>query len=1043
MTFDPDFRARLRRFLPDDILDQLPDAQALTAAIRRLNSLHQAVSSFLPQYIADNEQLYSEDYSALRPGTFMFADVSGFTALSEMLQRVGGREGAEILTQIINSFFARMLEILAKSNGQLLKFAGDALLTFFPAMPGDDEAPLAIRTGLRMQRAMQEDFQPIQHPLLAELVGEHRMELTMSIGICQGKLFEAVVGNLRQRDHIIQGDLPGQAMAAEEAGERDDVIITPALQAAHADLFETEPVGDGFFKVLDNFGDDLDDYEFVVPRRRRAQTTALFDFLEQNLLEDLQRGYERVEGVSRFVATEIVNKLAFRGDHIESENRPATVIFNHFTGFADLLDRWGEEQLPLLTSMLNRYYTIMQRTIDSNGGSLTRTDPYKRGVKMLITFGAPVAHLDDPERAVTTALEMNRQLADFNARLRDELDDAPETLITQRIGITHGPVFAGEVGWRARREYTVMGDDVNLAARLMSKGQMADIMVSQRVWDRVNPHFDTEALEPLVLKGKAEPVPAYYVTARTPSIHVMSATSDTPFVGRDLQMLSLTYGLQQAKGPRRRQAFALQGEAGVGKTRMARQVASDAVDSGFLVVWANCQLGHAQDQSVWAALVAQLLQLDRARSVQARRRLLHVRLDELEIPELEAVLAPLVFGTGQFQAHESPRAMTPPIPTPQPAQSEPSTPDKPATNIFSLAEVKTDLAQSGIFGAVRRHLETEEPSSTRDTTELFRVVQRKTSVSACIVRFLEVLSERVPLLLVIDDVHRADPNTMTILRQVISEVTRARLVLVITYEPGDDLELGIRRAVRVSDLDEEETALLAARALGVPEIGPRLRALLWERTSGRPLFIESLLRLLGDDGHLVVERGRAELVDDVAPETLPDNVRELILSRLDRLSPQAREVLRTAAILGDGFSQAALVVVGDFENEERLETLLDELVQAGIIERLPDAVYRFQHGLTETVVYESLNRLQRQKMHRAAAEYWEQQPESDRNVLVEAHHWVRGGNPMRGIELVFAAADEAENQGQIERAIELFVHAREIFPHDESVRANLERLQTL
>ena len=97
------------------------------------------------------------------------------------------------MTQIINDYFAKMLEIIAKSDGQLLKFAGDALLAFFPQRVNErmDEAEKAIRTGLRMQRSMQEFFQPIQNPLLNELFGEHDLELTMSIGISQGNLFEA------------------------------------------------------------------------------------------------------------------------------------------------------------------------------------------------------------------------------------------------------------------------------------------------------------------------------------------------------------------------------------------------------------------------------------------------------------------------------------------------------------------------------------------------------------------------------------------------------------------------------------------------------------------------------------------------------------------------------------------------------------------------------------------------------------------------------------------------------------------------------------
>ena len=376
-----------------------------------------------------------------------------------------------------------------------------------------------------------------------------------------------------------------------------------------------------------------------------GKTSALFDFVEANLLEDLERSLTRLDGVARFVARNVVDKLAFRGDHIEGENRPSTVIFVHMSGFADMLNQWGEDQLPLLVSILNRYYNLMQRTISANGGTLTRTDPYQRGIKLLITFGAPIAHPDDPERAVTTALEMNRLLANFNARLHDELPDSlkRDGYLTQRAGITHGSVYAGEAGWRSRREYTVMGDDVNLAARLMGKGDMGDILISDRVWDRVRPHFETEALAPFQLKGKSKLTQAYLVKASTVSPLNVSATSDTPFIGRDLQLLTLTYGLQQAKGPRRRQAFALSGEAGVGKTRMAKQIAQAAEAAGFRVVWANCQLGHAQDQNVWAALMFHLLQLDQAKSQQAQRRLLHVRLAELGLAELEPVFSPLFF----------------------------------------------------------------------------------------------------------------------------------------------------------------------------------------------------------------------------------------------------------------------------------------------------------------------------------------------------------------------------------------------------------------
>jgi adenylate cyclase len=914
----------------------------------------------------------------------------------------------------------------------LLKFAGDALLIFFPAVEATDEAPLAIRTGLRMQREMRANFQPIGNAALRGLLGEgHTMELTMSIGICHGELFEAVVGNETQRDHMIQGDLPGRAMSAEAAGDRDDVIITAGLQASYRDLFETEPAGDDFYRVVDNFGDQLSDYEFVIPRRRRAQTSALFDFVEENLLEDLERTVTRLDGVARFVARGIVNQLAFLGDHIEPENRPATVIFVHATGFAEMLKAWGDDQLTQVVSILNRYYNLMQRTIAANGGSLTRTDPYQRGFKLLITFGAPVAHADDQERAVTTVLEMNRILANFNARLQEELPDnlKLESYITQRAGITQGDVFAGEAGWRARREYTVMGDDVNLAARLMGKGEMGQILISDRIWERVHPHFETEALPPFQLKGKSKLTQAYLVKASTISPLSMSATSDTPFVGRDLQLLTLTYGLQQAKGPRRRQAFALCGEAGVGKTRMAKQVAEAAEKAGFRVVWANCQLGHTQDQNVWAALLFHLLQLDQAKSEQAQRRLLRVRLAEGGVPELEPVFSQLFFGSLDSTVQE-------PI-------AEPPAKKKRTTNIFELAQMETDLTKSGIFGIARDQLKAALETTSGPPTPFWQQVQKQTSLPDSIVRLLQTFSDQMPILLIIDDLHRTDSTALDILKHVVNGITAARLVILVTYEPVVELDLGIRRKVNVTDLEEGETAQMAARVLNVQEIGPRLRELLWERTKGRPLFIESLLRVLRQDGQITLSDARAELAANTNVGALPEDVRQLIVSQIDRLSPDARAVLQVASVLGDGFSAEILIAVAQDINPIRLEVLFGELIYAQIIEALPDMTYRFQHGLAQITVYESLNRLQRQKLHRAAAEFLTRQGDLDRNVIRIAYHLVRGGTPLRGIELISQAADEAEQKQQIDRALELYAHACELFPHDESVRVQFERLQKL
>ena len=247
--------------------------------------------------------------------------------------------------------------------------------------------------------------------------------------------------------------------------------------------------------------------------------------------------------------------------------------------------------------------------------------------------------------------------------------------------------------------------------------------------------------------------------------------------------------------------------------------------------------------------------------------------------------------------------------------------------------------------------------------------------------------------------------------------------------------------MRLADLDEDETARLAANFLGVERIGDRLRALLWERTHGRPLFVESLLELLHEQGQIVYRGAHAELHAQANITALPDDVRALVMSQVDRLSADARALLQVAAVLGEQFPVRALPALCAQYDAGQVSALLEELTRRKLIEPLGEDVYRFRRGLTHTTVYENLNRIQRLNLHRAAAEWWQQQPDADRYVVRIAHHWVKAGLPTRGGEVLTQAAEAAEAEGQVDRAIELYRHALEIFPHDEDLRARIERLQ--
>ncbi len=1031
MELDPTLKNRLSKYLTTDQLEHIHVSDGISHAVQQLTSLRKTISSFLPLYLASNEDRLKNDNGSLSEGTFMFADVSGFTALSERLMLKAGADGIEILTDVFNDYFATMLEMLAKSDGYLLKFAGDALLTFFPASPSHDEFPKAVKAGLRMQRKMQERFQPIQNKNITEWFPEDPPELTMSVGISRGKLFEALVGNIWQRDHMIMGALPGQADAAEEAGTRDDVIIDAALQQAYSHEFDTRDLGGGFYQVIDNFGDKLGDYEFSMPQRRRAKSSYLFSFNDQELLRDLQDALDRLDNIARYVSSEIVNKLVVGGDHIESENRLATVIFVHFTGFAELLERWGDESLDLVVLMLSRYYVIMQGIIASNGGVLTRSDPYKLGSKLLITFGAPVAHPDDADRAVATALEMNRQLEPLNRQLQAQFPEDSQyfPFIKQRMGITQGDVFAGEVGWRQRREYTVMGDDVNLAARLMSKAEFGTIYISQPVWERVRAYYETEELPLFPVKGKSLPIHAYKVLKARHSSLVR--TSDTKFVGREVTLLSLNMALQQIeRSAKRVRIIGLNGDMGVGKTRLMKQLTINAENSGFRVAWATCRAQNTR-KAIWSALVGQLLGLELLDKRETQQEHVHNMLHELGLSELKAEFDDLLFNitenTKQIVSKFEVRAKS-----------------KTRNELFDKLSSDHTLAMKGDdLANFRKNLKKNSPMASATTLPLWNELEMRQSLTEALMRFLKAFSQKHPVLLAIDDLHKENQRAINVLKKITQQLEDARVMIIVAYEPQKDLELDLRQ-ISVSDLTEEETYLMASAMLNTPELGPNLSRFLWESTSGRALYIESLVQALRDANQLVQTESMTELRPGANVEAIPDNVRGLVISRIDMLSATARNMVKAAAVLDDVFHPDVLRFVADIQEATQFDKAFDELVTLQIFEDLTNGTYRFKHGVAQQAVYEELSRLQRQKLHLRTAQYLSTLQEVEENILDRIHHLLRGGDQSKAMAELSRTAQQAEANQDIEQALELYMRALELFPYNTTaVSKEIERLQHL
>lgn len=1071
----PDFIAlanRLRTLLPAPLRERLEaiaqadavvsghvEKDALREIEQHLNSLYIATASFLPSYIAEDTAILDSrrvgtDYGALRPGAFLFADVSGFTALSERIQQHSGAEGIEVLTSVINDYFTTMLEILAKSDGQLLKFAGDALLAFYPSIGDDDRSPSlkAARTGLRMQQAMREGFQPIRSERLKVLLGDwHGAELTMSIGIARGKLFEALVGSAAQRDHVIQGQLPGEAMEAEAVGVRDEVIVTGDIVPLFDASFDLTPIADGYAQVV-GLNEQLGDFELQAAGIRRRQVAgSLLDFGDGDLLRSVEAAAAKVERVQAFVAPAVFSELVNSADHPErgerdryhvaSSNVPAATLFIHATGFAEMLADWGESYLNEITGFLSRYYTMVQQTVTELGGTLARTDPYKLGFKLLITFGAPIKHEDDRERAVAATLEIQSRLAALNRRIDEDVRHLQARnnhaltrpiYIQQRMGLTYGLIFAGEAGWKQRREFTVMGDDVNLAARLMAAAQPDTILISEAVWERVRDSFSAEALPPLTLKGKANPVQVHRVTGALRESAIAHRNDEMPFIGHDQFLLTLNLILPQIKRGRTR-ALGLVGDAGTGKTRIAREFADMARAAGFRIAFSACR-ERSTRRDIWAVLVAQILGIEPDMKAEQGRVAVRQAVEELGLPALASVLGDLLFGF-TLEAEQ---------------KREQSLEDLYAMVARMSPE---ELKSSGMFGVLRRRTtnqpEREQASAGSSNGEtIWSAVERRTSTEQAIADLLRATAARTPVLIVIDDVHQANPRTLAILEFVLNAISGVPLAFLGTFEPLAVVTPEVRRTLApvrallrvetVPDLNEHETKRLAMACLRASEMDDDLRDLVWRRTNGRPLYIEALMRSLEDEFYVIVADGRARLSPVADTQALPEDVRELVLSRINRLPTQALDLARACAVLGVRCSLEALGVVSSFGERAAMETGIAALLEAQILVAEGDNMI-FRHGMTQSVIYDSMPRSERLKLHRAAANFY-LRPEAD-VPLAAAHHLTRCGLLPRAVEVVLNAAEAAEARKDYESALEDYQFVAGLLPDDRDVLTRLVRVR--
>ncbi len=508
-------------------------------------------------------------------GTVVIADITGFTPLSERLAALG-KEGAELLTAIINHYFQRLLDSAVALGGDNLKFGGDALLLLFR---GEQHADRAVATGLAMQRENKRAG--------AIQVSTERARLQMRISVHSDTYWSAIVGEDGVRlQHIVAG--PGIAKLAniDKIGFPGEVALSDATQAL---------LSVGVVTAL---------REGAIVARSIGRSVSLAPAVPAQERPDVVAAIERWA-------------VAQGG---EGEHRKVTVMFARLDGINELLER---DEFTAAFEGVDAFVRDMVRHVDRFGGYLAGNDVDPYGIKFIILLGAPIAN----EEAAANSLRLALALQESSAKLREGL--------SLRIGLNSGFMFSGEVGATHRREYTVLGDAVNLSARLMSRAEAGEVLVSDATAAEAGPTFRWRPLPPMTIKGKSQPVPVRLLAGEERQATV--ERSQFEFVGRARERALFAHAIENVAAGRA-QVVTLTGEPGSGKSRLISEML-EPLDGPWNVVRAEgLSFTAGMPFAPWAKIVAGLLGLHETADIRDRTELAAEAIRRLD-PALMATAA--------------------------------------------------------------------------------------------------------------------------------------------------------------------------------------------------------------------------------------------------------------------------------------------------------------------------------------------------------------------------------------------------------------------
>jgi len=895
-----------------------------------LSTLARYVPAQVARRLADDPAPLTAPRAERFPAAVFFADISGFTPLAERLAHQGPA-GTEELRRLLNVFFDQLINLISAHGGDVVKFAGDALLAVWPAH-GRDET-LSIVTLRAAQCGL------VAQTLLNNYPVADDWKLFLRVSVGAGDVLAADVGGERGRwEFLLTGSPVAQVGPGEKQAERGEVVLSPQAWALVHNTCAGRPLQSGYVR--------LD--ELRVP-------------LNPHPTPDLPNLPSESElPLKAYIPAAIVKRLDAGQTEWLAELRRVTVLFVQIIGL--------EESSSIALARLQEVLETLQTTLYEHEGSVRQFIVDDKGAVLIGVLGLPpLSHEDDAARGAQAALAMQAELAQLG--------------LHSAIGVTTGRAFCGTVGSEERHEYAVVGDVVNLAARLMGAAQKTQSILCDAVtYQTASARVAFETLPSIPIKGKAGLVLVY----RPTGVAQAAPRALTTLVGRASERHLLSEQMEMTLRGEPGGIVIVEGEPGIGKSRLmddlleqARRVglpafvgAGDAIDRG--------------DYHAWRAIFTELLKLDPTIDPDIRRDRFWAAL--AQDPELVA-RAPL---------------------------------------LSAWLKVGLSDEDSGAF-----------------TTASLMSQTRAESNRVLLLSLLKIGLKNSPALLILEDAHWLDTSSWA-LTLALGQWLAPRpamglpILLVMATRPLPEpapleyrrlLDLPVTRHLRLSPLPPADALALARQRLGVTELPEAVAALIQARAEGHPLFTEELTYALRDSGLLLIADGRCQLAH--GPEALntlafPDTVQGIVTSRIDRLGPTHQLALKVASVIGRTFTVPLLHDVYPIEaDKDEISGILQTLEQLDLIARESGAAFSFKHVIIQETAYNLMLFKQRRDLHRAIAEWHERVYPHDLAPYFSllAHHWRKAEDSAKAADYLERAGVQALLGGAYQEATSFFGEA--------------------